>query len=149
VDQSVASVGGGDGPATLDYRPARTSVPPCAAAPVLGWGLVILPPLVAVVCWPILFVIFFVLSFTIALMTTTACLFWAWSVSERVSAWRYWTRVLAVERGGRTQPSPGHRARLKALLFAFQAVIIFSSCPLFELFLQLARRNGVRIVWWL
>ena len=102
----------------------------------------------AVVAWPVLFAIFFVMSFTIALMVVTACLFWAWSVSERLSAWRYWQRVAAVSRGEGSPPMAGYRALMKALIFAVQAVAILLSCPLFDLAYHYARHYGIRIGWW-
>ena len=132
----------------LDYRPVRTNPPPGAAAPRLGWALAVLPPLVALLAWPVLFAIFFVMSFTITLMVMTACLFWAWSISERLSAWKYWQRVAAVSRGEATTPLAGYRALTKGLIFATQAVVILSSCPLFDLAYHLAKRNGIRIGWW-
>src|SRR5258706_6524842 len=61
---------------TLPYRPAQTIPPPGASRPPLGWGLALVPPLVAVACWPIFFLIFFVMSFTLALMAVAACLIW-------------------------------------------------------------------------
>ena len=114
----------------------------------MGWGLVILPPLVALISWPVAFITFFVLGFTIALMAMTDCLGWAWYVSERLSAWRYWTRVFDSTHGTGIEPSPGYRYRLKALIFAFQAVAILLSCPMFGVMLQLARRMGLRVGWW-
>lgn len=103
---------GGD---LLDYRGSRTTYPPGAARPALGWGLAVLPPLVAIACWPVFFVIFFVMSFTLALMAVSMCLVWAWSVSTRLSTWRYWRRVRGVSEGSGAEPGAGYRARMRAL----------------------------------
>jgi hypothetical protein len=110
--------------------------------------LAVLPPVVAVAAWPVLFAIFFLMSFPLVLMVVTACLFWAWTISERLSAWRYWQRVAAVSRGEATPSVAGYRALMKALIFATQALVILSSCPLFDLAYHYARRNGIRIGWW-
>ena len=114
----------------------------------MGWTIVILPALIALISWPLCFAIFFVLGFTVALMATTACLIWAWHVSERLSSWRYWTRVFASIQGTGIEPSPGYRSRLKAILFAFQAVAILLSCPAFGVMLHVAHRLGFRLGWW-
>jgi hypothetical protein len=136
------------GGSLLEYRSAPTTSAPTAKPPVMGWGLVMLPPVVAVLSWPVAFAIFFVLGFSIALMAMTACLGWAWHVSERVAAWRYWTRVFDAIHGTGIEPSPGYRYRLKALLFALQAVAILLSCPLFGVMLHVARRLGLRVGVW-
>ena len=127
----------------LSYRAGQTSMPPGAARPPLGWGMAVLPPLVAIACWPVFFVIFFVMSFTLALVAVAMCLVWAWSVSSRISTWRYWQRVRAVAEGSAPDPRAGYRGRVRALLFAAQAVVIVSSCPLFWLALNIARQHGI------
>ena len=77
VDGEVNGVG------TVEYLPVQVNIPPGGRRPVLGWGLAVLPPMVAVLCWPAFFAIFFVMSFTLALMAVTGCLIWAWRVSDR------------------------------------------------------------------
>jgi len=138
----------GSGRPVLDYRPAPTVLPPAAARPVLGWLAALLPPLVAIVSWPVLYVIFFLMSFTLALMVVVACLIWAWRVSGTLAAWRYWRKVQAVLDGAAPYPSAVYRARVRAILFALQAVAILASCPLFGLVLRLAQRRGIRLGWW-
>jgi len=112
--------------------------------------LAALPPVAAILCWPAFFVIFFVMSFTLALMAVSACLVWAWSVSSRLSTWWYWRRVGLVAEGSGAHPGAGSKGRLRALLFAGQAVIILLSCPLFWLLLNIARQHGIAPQgWWL
>lgn len=135
-------------PEVLNYRTAQVSLPPAAKRPALGWGLAAAPPLVAIVSWPVLYLIFYVLGFTLGLMVTATCLVWAWWVSGRLAGWCYWRRVAAVMRGGGSEPAPGFRMTLKSILFVAQAVVILSSIPLFGLALRLTQRSGIRLGWW-
>ncbi|HEY8750021.1 MAG TPA: hypothetical protein VIM11_18705 [Tepidisphaeraceae bacterium] len=136
--------------AVLEYRPTSLHIPPSGTRPIFGWGLVIFPPAVAMICWPALFAVFFVMSFTLALMAITGCLFWAWSVSYRLASWCYWKRVRAASAGDGVQPSLKRRTYFQLTLFAGQTVGILSSCPVFWFVLQVASRHGYRPqAWWL
>ena len=131
------------GAGTVEYLPARVNIPPTGSRPFLGWGLALLPPVVAVLCWPVFFVIFFVMSFTLALMAVSGCLIWAWRVSDRLAAWSYWRRVRAGVGGNGAQPGAGYRIRLRVALFVAQGVVVLSSCPIFWYSLNVLRHHGM------
>jgi hypothetical protein len=131
------------GVGTVEYFPVRVHVPPAGKRPVLGWGLALLPPLAAVLCWPVFFAIFFVMSFTLALMAVTGCLIWAWRVSDRLATWRYWRRARAGIAGEGRPPRAGYRGQLRMSLFVAQAVGVLSSCPIFWWTLTLFRQHGI------
>ncbi len=131
------------GVGTVEYFPARVHLPPAGTRPFLGWGQALLPPVFAVLCWPAFFAIFFVMSFTLALMAVAGCLFWAWRVSDRLAAWSYWRRVRDGIRGVRTQPGLHYRPRLRVALFVVQTVGVLSSCPIFWYALNILRHHGM------
>jgi len=131
------------GVGTVEYLPARVIIPPAGKRPFLGWGMALLPTAVAVLCWPVFFVIFFVMSFTLALMAVSGCLIWAWRVSDRLALWSYWRRVRAGIDGDVSQPGVGFRARLRTALFVAQAVGVLSSCPIFWYALNVLRHHGM------
>ena len=131
------------GVGTVEYLAAHVNIPPSGKRPFLGWGLALVPSAVAVLCWPVFFVIFFVMSFTLALMAVSGCLIWAWRVSDQLAAWSYWRRVGAGIGGNGAQPGAGYRLRLRMALFVVQAVGVLSSCPIFWYSLNVLRHHGM------
>src|SRR5205085_2019449 len=131
------------GVGTVEYLPARVDIPPSGKRPFLGWGLALVPSAVAMLCWPVFFVIFFVMSFTLALMAVSGCLIWAWRVSDQIAAWSYWRRVTAGVGGDGAQPKAGYRLRLRTGLFVTQAVGVLSSCPIFRYSLSVVGQHGM------
>jgi hypothetical protein len=105
--------------------------------------MAVLPSAVAVLCWPVFFVVFFVMSFTLALMAVSGCLIWAWRVSDRLATWNYWRRVSAGVGGKGAQPGARYRVRLRLVLFVVQGVGVVSSCPIFWYALTVLRHHGM------
>ncbi len=113
-----------------------------AKRPPLGWLLLVVPPLVVAVSYPLLYFTLLLVGILFIPVVMLAAAVWSWHVSNRVAAWRHCERLKAVVSGDRSEPSPNFQRNLVAVLFGLQLLGILATWPVFIQFKSWAFPQG-------
>lgn len=130
----------------VDYRQADVG-PSAVQRPVFGVGLVALPPLTAMLAWPVLSFTLDLAGMLLSFFVMLLCVRWCRDTSQRVASWQWAVRAEAAERGDAAVVPPNYLRNLRRLLYAAQVVGVLGSWPLFGLTLHVLERFGWHWGW--
>jgi len=97
--------------------------------------LALLPPLVALLTWPVIYFGLFIPGFVLIPAVVIACVAWSWNQSRTVAK-----HLSALFRSNDV-------ALFRGILFTMQAVAVLASWPLFIEFLDLLASMGYKVGW--